>query len=96
LIAPLFHHFYPGHTFYSNPSSLVMVLAFFQWIRLSYPGFKMKLQQTLERSDVDSMMKVPLKDLQFLCEFAIPTVNALLYTKLISMFIFVYVVDHRT
>jgi hypothetical protein len=74
LIAPLFHHFYPGHIFFPKPSSLVMVLAFFQWIRLSYPGFKDKLAEVVQRPNVSHLMKVHLQDLMFLCEFAIPTV----------------------
>jgi hypothetical protein len=80
LIAPLFHHFYPGHIFFPKPSSLVMVLAFFQWIRLSYTGaLKLKLVETIRRNDVSHLMKVALKDLQFLCEFAIPTVDSCIF-----------------
>jgi hypothetical protein len=65
-----------------------MVLAFFQWVRLSYSGrlgFGVKLQETLQRADVNDSMKVALKDLQFLCEFAIPTVDQKLNLHFINI-----------
>jgi hypothetical protein len=65
-----------------------MVLAFFQWVRLSYSGiygFGVKLQEILQRRDVTDAMKVALTDLQFLCEFAIPTVRKKLFFILLIL-----------
>ena len=77
--APLFHNLFPSVTFFPKPSSLAMVTALFQCVKLAYPKFKQALRSGLDKTgDVPEFAHrfTALKDIEFLCEFAIPVVHA--------------------
>ena len=73
--APLFHFLYPSNIFFPHPTSLVMVLAHFQFVRLAYPSFKEELLDIIKNDMICATQKLPAKNLRFICEFAIPVVR---------------------
>ena len=76
LWAPLWHHLYPSTSFFVKPSSFASIQSNLQCLLLSYPKWKNLLKIQLDRTlDIRGETRIALLDLQFLLEFAIPSVR---------------------
>lgn len=71
---PIWHFLYPNCQFHIKPKSLPSVLTHLSYMRIAYPAFSGQLQALLAIETLNVKMKTLLKDLHFMCEFAIPVV----------------------
>lgn len=74
VFAPLWHHLYPGHTFYLKPGSFVCVLAHLLYLQLSREHIIGELNRLLADDNLSLQSRLMLKDLFYLIEVAIPVV----------------------
>ena len=72
-LAPWWHTLYPGGHFNVKPSSFPSLRVHLLILHHSYPAFKGQLS-TLMQQDLPRSLKNYVYDLEFLFEFAIPTV----------------------
>lgn len=72
-LAPWWHSMYPGGQFHVKPSSFPSVQAHLLILHRSYPSFQEQLSKLLSE-DLAASMKNYVRDLEFLFEYAIPTV----------------------
>jgi hypothetical protein len=77
LLAPWWHTLYPSGQFHTKPSSFTSLIAHYQYLRLAYPEVRDLLVVLKERMTTagNACMSQLLGNLQFMFEFAIPTVN---------------------
>ena len=82
--APLWHRLYPSSKFSPNPHSPQEPALHFLFMARAYPSFKDELQEALDDNQVGAVGKAMLSNIQFLCEFAIPTVHPLFANEIVS------------
>ena len=74
VFAPIYHHFYPQNKFcikYQSPQEPLMHMML---LVQAYHGFKDQLKSGIEMADARRANVCLLRDIEFLCEFAIPAV----------------------
>ena len=71
---PLWQRLYPGATFYSKARSPQEGSIHLLYMMKAYPMFRSLLEEALLDGDVNEAGKSMLKNIQFLCEYAIPVV----------------------
>ena len=76
IIAPVWHFLYPGNQFHIKPSSFPSVQYHLMLLHMSYPSLKTKVLNLLRDTPSHAPLKQVVRDLEFLFEFAIPTVSA--------------------
>ena len=76
-LAPWWHRLYPGGQFHCKPSSFASVRTHMVMLSLAYPHIKPRLEKALQQASIIKRFKVALSDLEFLFEFALPTVPSL-------------------
>ena len=75
VFAHLWHHLYPGHIFFSKPSSFVCVLAHFTWLFMARDQVQNKLAELLTSDDLSPVTRAFACDMDFLLNVAIPVVS---------------------
>ena len=79
IIAPVWNHLYPGSQFHLRPKSFPSVLFHLLMLHLAFPKIKERLDKTKESQDehlTNLKLRVAVKDIEFLFEFAIPVVSS--------------------
>lgn len=74
-LAPWWHSLYPGGQFHKVPGSYPMMQTHLLILHTSYPHFKDQLASLQTNPELGPHWRTHLQDLQFLFEFAIPTVS---------------------
>jgi hypothetical protein len=75
VFAPLWHLLYPGSQFHIRIGSFPSLIAHLTYLRVAYPSIKAQLQTLLRRDNLDVHQTNMAANLEFLFEFAIPTVG---------------------
>ena len=75
VFAPLFHHLFPGHTFFVKPSSFVCVQAHLVWLFMSREAAIPKLTELTEDHTQPPRVASYARDVLFLLKIAIPVVR---------------------
>jgi hypothetical protein len=75
VFAPLWHLLYPGSQFHAKIGSFPSLIAHLTYLRVAYPGIKVQLHSLLQRDNLDVHRTNMAANLEFLFEFAIPTVG---------------------
>ena len=78
-IGPWFHHLFPDRSFNVDYLKLPKATTYLTWIRLAYPSFRSKLNESLEKNDLNNRQKTLLTNLKDLCEYFIPVVRIYIY-----------------
>jgi hypothetical protein len=73
-LAPWWHTMYPSGQFHTHMGKLPPVTGHLLLLHVSYPKFKEKLADAMNTINLAPRYLTYLQDLQFMCEFAIPTV----------------------
>ena len=74
IIAPLFHHLFPGKKYAPKIMSHSANTTYLSYIRLAYPHFQQALSNALVNHNLNTKQLGLLHNLQDLCEYFIPTV----------------------
>ena len=84
IIAPLFHHLYPGSSFFTKPKTLTQATTLLTCMRLAYESVKDDIHETLLDYNLDQGHRALAQNLVDVCEFFIPVVISSTYlTKFI-------------
>jgi hypothetical protein len=75
LFAPLWHHLYPGHYFYREPSSLPCVISHMLFLQMSRDAVITDLKVISTDTETGYQSKLMALDLIFILEIAIPVVT---------------------
>ena len=75
IFAPLWHHLYPGHTFFEKPGSLPMVMSHLLYIQMSRDAVIEELTKLHNDMTLPLQTSYMVDDLHFLVEIAIPVVR---------------------
>lgn len=73
IMAPLWHNLYPNSQFHLK-AGLPSILHQLVQLHVSYPHVKDRLDATLQQADLQPRLRNAALDIQFMFEFAIPTV----------------------
>ena len=73
--APLFHFLYPGETFYPKSKNLTHVLALYQCCMGAYRGICKNLRRDYEDPALSLPVKVAIRELLFVFDYALPVVT---------------------
>jgi hypothetical protein len=77
--APLFHHLYPGTTFYPKMKNLTHVLAMYQCCMVSYRDLVDEARKAVDDLTFRPAARVAMQDLVFVIDYALPVVIAQLH-----------------
>ena len=72
--APLWHTLYPNSHFFEKPGKFATVLTHYLYMIQAYPMIKARLLTTKADPNLLPRHRVAVQDIQFLFEFALPTV----------------------
>jgi hypothetical protein len=75
VFAPLWQQLYPGSQFHIRIGSFPSLIAHLTFLRVAYPSIKVQLHTLLRRDNLDAHQTNMAANLEFLFEFAIPTVD---------------------
>jgi hypothetical protein len=75
--APLFHHLYPGVTFFKKMKKLTQVLAIYQACMVAYRDVYEDLREAVrdEHAKYHGTAKLALKEFEFVFDYALPVVR---------------------
>ena len=74
IFAPMYHYLYPQNKFAIKYQSPQEPLVHMMLLCNAYPGFKANLQNAMEQDGLSRPNLSLLRDIEFLCEYAIPVV----------------------
>lgn len=75
VFAPLWHHLYPGHAFYIQPSSLSSIVLHLVYLHQVFPSVAQQISDAMAWPNTDPAHIKWLQDVQFLMDVAIPVVS---------------------
>ena len=86
--APLFHHLYPGVTFFPKMKKLTQVLAIYQACMVAYRDVHEDLREAVldEHSKYLGTAKMALKEFEFVFDYALPVVCNPMHSPMLTEF----------
>ena len=72
--APLFHHLYPGETFYPSNKNFTHVLALFQCCMVAFRDVYKEIREAADDVSIRASSRMAFKELLFVMDYALPVV----------------------